>query len=375
MRIAVDACTLYRPLTGVGRYTYELCRELSRYPDTELLFGCGWRWQKDFPKPLSHGSRRRIEAIRTKIPGGQALIYRMKALAYQALSVRHQPDIVFAPGFLIPPVPAPTVITVHDLSHLRYPETHPESRSRLFRRHLARSIQRATKILTISRFSAAEIASEFPGAQDRLTIIPPGIGDAFSPIGEEKAPPPLLGDDKRSYFLFLATLEPRKNLLQLLKAYEHLPLRIRRDHCIVVAGEFGWKMGPAMGALERMVREGSVKLTGYVPDVALPALYRGATAFVYPSLYEGFGLPPLEAMACGCVAVASNAGAIMEACQDAALYVDPLDTENITAAMTRIVEDASLRAVLKERGLERARAFRWDQSGRELRAVFQQVAN
>lgn len=370
-KIAVDACSLYRPLTGVGRYTHELCRELAQYPDTDLIFACGWRWQRAFPVPLSVSTRGRIEAVRTGLPGGQVLIYGVKALAYRALSRFHRPDVVFAPGFLVPPLAAPTVITVHDLSHIRFPETHPEERLQLFRKHLGSSIARAAAVLTLSRFSADEIMREFPDVQDRLHIIAPGVRDIFTPNGDprESVGPLSSLDDTRPFFLFLATLEPRKNLGRLLAAYAQLPARIRAEYRLVIVGQIGWKMDRLAGTLQRMVHAGEVQLLGHVRDEELPALYRLASALVYPSLYEGFGLPPLEAMACGCVAVVANTSAIPEVCGDAGLYVDPLDVEALAAAMVKIVEDTALRATLRERGLRRARLYRWEEAGRQLRTV------
>ncbi|WP_168185597.1 MULTISPECIES: glycosyltransferase family 4 protein [Acidiferrobacter] len=374
-KIAVDACSLYRPLTGVGRYTHELCRELSQDLNTDVIFACGWRWQRDFPVPLNADTRGRIEAIRAGLPGGQALIYGVKALAYRALARYHRPNVVFAPGFLIPPLAVPTVITVHDLSHIRFPETHPAERLRLFLKHLGKSIARAAAVLTISQFSADEIVREFPDVRDRLHIIAPGVRDIFTPNGDphESVSPLSLPNDSRPFFLFLATLEPRKNLGRLLAAYAQLPARMRAEYRLVIAGQIGWKMDDLAGTLQQMVRAGEVQLLGHVRDQDLPGLYRRASALVYPSLYEGFGLPPLEAMACGCVTVVATTSAIPEACGDAGLYVDPWDTEGLAAAMIQIVEDTALRATLRERGFQRARLFRWEEAGRQLRTVLVQA--
>ena len=137
----------------------------------------------------------------------------------------------------------------------------------------------------------------------------------------------------------------------------------------MIAGQIGWKMDRLAETLQRMMHAGEVQLLGHVRDEELPALYRLASALVYPSLYEGFGLPPLEAMACGCVVVVANTSAIPEVCGDAGLYVDPLDAEALAAAMVKIVEDTALRATLREQGLRRARLYRWEEAGRQLRTV------
>jgi alpha-1,3-rhamnosyl/mannosyltransferase len=175
------------------------------------------------------------------------------------------------------------------------------------------------------------------------------------------------------YILSVGTLEPRKNLTTAIKAYARLPETIRQDMPFVIAGMKGWRTDGLDKEVAALIEKGQIRRLGYVPDEALPALYSGARAFVYPSLYEGFGLPPLEAMACGTPVIVSNRSSLPEVVGDAGLKVEALDVDGLAGAMNQVIEDDVLRASLRQRGMERAKGFSWRRCAEETLAVYRKV--
>jgi glycosyltransferase involved in cell wall biosynthesis len=230
-------------------------------------------------------------------------------------------------------------------------------------RALAPSAARADRIVTPSQFTRDDVLKLLPVEPERVVVIPGGIDRSFKPQPAEEVAARLapLGLRAGDYLLFLGTIEPRKNLARLLQAMELAGPKIGP---LVLAGGRGWNNAAIRDAIARLARDGRIRDLGYVADDLRPALQAGARAFVYPSLYEGFGLPPLEAMACGTPVLTSNVSALPEVMGDAALYVDPEDVPALAAALTRLWDDESLRADLRARGLARAQEFSWDRTAR-----------
>jgi len=228
---------------------------------------------------------------------------------------------------------------------------------------LAPSATRADRIVTPSEFTRNDVLKLLPVEPERVVVIPGGIDPSFKPQPDAEVATRLapLGLRPGDYLLFLGTIEPRKNLARLLQAVELAGPKIGP---LVLAGGRGWNNAAIRDAIVRLARDGRVRDLGYVPDDLRPALHAGARAFVYPSLYEGFGLPPLEAMACGTPVLTSNVSALPEVMGDAALYVDPHDVSELAGCLTRIWRDDALRADLRARGLARARQFSWDRTAR-----------
>jgi glycosyltransferase involved in cell wall biosynthesis len=215
----------------------------------------------------------------------------------------------------------------------------------------------------------------FGGASERharpSTSCPPGAG--FVPLAAAEVEPVVrrYGLAFREYLLFVGNVEPRKNLVGLLRAYDSLRRGRRRGPALVIAGGAGWKNRAILDAMAASPYTADIRIVGYVPEGELAALMNGAIAFVYPSLYEGFGLPPLEAMACGTPVITSNRSSLPEVVGDAALLVDPENTSDLALAMARLVDDAPLREALRERGLVRARAFSWQRTAELTSAVYE----
>jgi glycosyltransferase involved in cell wall biosynthesis len=363
--------------TGVGTYAWHLIRRLpNAAPDTTFL-----AWYLDVRAALGLDPRRRLfEDV-----GAPNLVDRRMPLPsrwFDRVSLRLDTprlewmvrfDVLFAPNFVPPPTRSRRVVlTVHDLAFKRFPETAPQATRRWLTR-LDASLGRASQVIVVSEQTRRDLLDSYPGAarlEDRLTVVPLGVDAQFFR-------PPHADDVERvrhrysidgPFLLSLGGLEPRKNLPALIHAYASLPEDVRP--ALVIAGPVapwnpeGWDLvRPSLDALPPRVRD-RVIVTGYVSERDKVALLGGAEALVYPSLYEGFGLPLLEAMACDTPVLTSNVSALPDTAGDAALLIDPNDTEDIAAGMERLLTDTALRERLREAGSARAATFSWDETAR-----------
>jgi glycosyltransferase involved in cell wall biosynthesis len=233
----------------------------------------------------------------------------------------------------------------------------------------------ASRIICVSSYTGERLAERFPATRDRIRVIGEGVDDRFrpQPEGAVRSFRDSYALD-RPYVLFVGVLEPRKNLDRLVRAYELAVARTGAPHLLVLIGAIGWKQEAALRAIEQSPLSDRIRLLGYVPERHLPAAYSGADAFLYPSLHEGFGLPPLEAMACGVPVLTSNVTSLPEVVGDAAICVDPSDVEAIAWELERLLSDTALRAQLAARGLRRAQEFCWDKVAERTMAVYEEAA-
>lgn len=370
MRVVLDGQPLLAPLAGVGHYTRQLIHALARVDPSHHYYVVA-------PRPLRALTRRRVPLVEFPEPNVEPVMLgwwsTMRARVERRLGRTPEMrrgtdppvDVFHATNYMFPfrLRTARTVLTIYDLTLLLFPEWHPADRLAVMGRALAPSATRADRIVTPSQFTRNDVLKLLPVEPERVVVIPGGIDPIFKPqpaaeVATRLAP---LGLRAGDYLLFIGTIEPRKNLARLLQAVELAGPEIGP---LVLAGGRGWNNAAIRDAIARLARDGRVRDLGYVPDDLRPALQAGARAFVYPSLYEGFGLPPLEAIACGTPVLTSNVSALPEVMGDAALYVDPEDVSELAAALTRIWRDDALRADLRARGLARARQFSWDRTAR-----------
>ncbi len=252
---------------------------------------------------------------------------------------------------------APSVPLVHDLVAWR-PELEPQRRAaRIERLTLPLAVRRAHALLCNSHATARDLVARFPAAAPRTRVAPLAADPRFAPDGPDPAAVLARHGIDAPYVLGVGTLEPRKNLARLVEAFTTLPEATRAGRVLVLVGPLGWQTGPILAAIER--HPGLVRAVGHVPEAELAPLYRAADLFAYPSLYEGFGLPVLEAMACGTPVLTSPGSALSEVAGEAALYAEPRDVAAIRAGLARALGDPALRARLGAAGAERARSFSW----------------
>jgi glycosyltransferase involved in cell wall biosynthesis len=279
------------------------------------------------------------------------------------MELRRRPVDLLHVQFTAPPfAPCPVVATVHDLAFEHIPETFNRRSWMQLRMTVRRTARRAAHIITPSEFVRRDVIETYGVAPERITVTPEAAAPHFRPASDEevarvRAAYGIEGD----YILAVGSIQPRKNLVRLVRAYADLRRRRRRDKLpqIVVVGKRAWLYGETLRAVEAEGVRGHTVFTGYVSETDLPALYTGALCFVYPSFFEGFGLPPLEAMACGTAVVVGDRTSLPEVVGDAALSVNPFDTDALGRAVERLIDEPALRDTLREKGLARARLFTW----------------
>ncbi|MHB1055754.1 MAG: glycosyltransferase family 4 protein, partial [Thermoleophilia bacterium] len=287
-------------------------------------------------------------------------------------------DILFSPANVAPLLPGvPSVVTIHDLAFLLFPEYFSRTFALYYRTLIPKVVRQATAVITDSESTRADLESRLGVPGEKITVIPLGVSPAFRRTISRKE-----RDDVRQryslpekYLLSISSLEPRKNLKGVLAAFRLLPGEITREHRLVIVGAGNRVFAdPGLGALLRQMPPGSVVTPGYVPDEDLPVIYRMATALVYPSFYEGFGLPVLEAMAASTPVITSNCSSLPEVAGRAAVVVDPDSVEELAAAMTLLTTDSGTRNLLVERGKIRAAGFTWEKTASRTLEVLRAAA-
>jgi glycosyltransferase involved in cell wall biosynthesis len=332
----IDGRALVGNRTGIGVHTAEIARRL---PDAPLI--------------ASHAEiadRSGLDHCRFRIdPMPLGVMWQQFVLPRIANS-----GVLWGPHGTLPlALRIPSVATLHDFSSLTMPMRHRAKTVLSFNAFIGRSLQMATRIAAVSRAVAEEAVRWFGVSRERIEIVPNGVDDFFSPATDRAE------DD---YVLYVGTIEPRKGLDDLLAVWDSLPTPRPR---LVLCGDAGWG---------NVALPHGAEVTGYVDRTKLRDLYRGARAFVYPSRYEGFGIPPLEAMACGAPVIATRTGAIPEYANGAALLIDPGDRNALHAALLRLLGDPALRDELRSRGAERARSYTWDRSAALMTQLLHEAA-
>jgi glycosyltransferase involved in cell wall biosynthesis len=375
IRVGIDATPLLPEPTGVDSFIRGLLSHLARAPhDHEITVFANAEDRPTFERRVVERFRV-VPAARRPRPVRLLFQQALLPVAARALDL----DVVHSPSFLMPVARGHQrhLLTVHDMTFFSMPHMHNRlRRSRPFRRAVLNSIKRADCVHVPSEAALEEVLSIVPEVgRDRISVIPHGIGDSFGPRSEEEV------SDVRTrlglppaYILHVGTLQPRKNVARLLEAYEQLLVEGGIDGDLVLAGRTGWQSESVEARLEAPALRGRVHRIGYVTDADLPCLYAGARLFVYPSLHEGFGLPPLEAMACGTPTVASRVPALAENLNGAAELIDPLDVPGLAAAMRRLLVDPKLADRRRSAGIERARRFGWGETTRRMLACYEELA-
>lgn len=380
LRVAINATPLLAPRTGIGNYIAELGAALDER-DVDVHSFYGFRWQH--APPRSMGSPVRTELVRRVrdhvkpfVPFARQLRMLQQRVAFGRGLRRHRIDIYHEPNYVPIRYDVPVVITVHDLSWLRFPDAHPPDRIGWLNRGLPRAIERAAHILVDSEFVRQEVVQTFGVATDRVHVAHLGVSEDFRPRTAQETASTLqrAALSHGSYVLTIGTIEPRKNLQHVLHAYARLPVSVQESFPLVVGGARGWGSADLEHELDLLTRRGNVRFLGAVAHEDLVNLYAGAALFVFPSLYEGFGLPPLEAMACGAPVLASNRGSLPEVIGDAGEMLDPANPETTAHLMEGLLGAPAQRHDLARRGIVRAARFTWTACAQQTAAVYHRVA-
>jgi glycosyltransferase involved in cell wall biosynthesis len=368
LRIAIDARKLRD--YGIGTYVRNLLRYLARIDhSTDYIVLC-----QDADLPFVSALGENFRAIPEGSPG-----YSIREQITVPRDLRRErADLFHAPHYVLPPLtPCKSVVTIHDCIHLRFPQYLPNKLGYAYARgSLWMATHRSNRILTVSEASKRDILDYFNVPPEKIDVIFNGIDERFStlPAEEDVARVRERFQLDAPFILYAGNIKPHKNLERTIEAFELLRRSREFDQVkFVIIGKDIAKYAALRHAVHRHKLHKYVRFFGFVPDQTLAILYRLAAVFVFPSLYEGFGLPPLEAMASGTPVITSNVSSLPEVVGDAALLVDPHHPEAIAEAMRRILTDSTLRADLRSRGLARARQFSWDRSIRRVREIYGEV--
>jgi glycosyltransferase involved in cell wall biosynthesis len=369
VRIAIDARKLRD--YGIGTYVRNLLRYLSRIDQTsEYVVLC-----RDWDLQLLNELCPTFRTVPESSPG-----YSIREQVTVPRDLRRErADLFHAPHYVLPPLtPCKSVVTIHDCIHLRFPQYLPSRLGYTYARgSLWMATHRSNRIMTVSEASKRDILEYFRVPSDKIAVIYNGIDERFSQVPAEEDVVRVREryqlDDP--FVLYAGNVKPHKNLERLIEAFYMLRRGEFENVKLVIIGDEVSKYAALRHAVHRHKLHKHVRFLGFVPHRTLAVLYRLAAVFVFPSLYEGFGLPPLEAMASGTPVITSNVSSLPEVCGDAAFFIDPLQTEAIADAMRRVLTDDALRADLSQRGLERAKHFSWERSITRVREIYTEVLN
>lgn len=368
MKVALELQPCCGNRSGIGVYTYELAKRMQNQDDLEFygnLFNFLGRNDNtaslaELPMPVRqcglfpYGVYRRI--------------WHTIPIRYESL-FRGGADLTMFFDYIVPPrTERKAVTTFHDMTHLRFPEMMKKSNRRRLERDIRYSAERSEKVVTISEFSKREIMELLGVPEDKLEIVPPAPSLGGQTADFEVCPTEF--GVKKPYLLYVGTIEPRKNLVRLINAFARLKREQNIPHQLVLAGGKGWaneEIYQAASPVEDVV------FTGYLSDGEKYALYQNAAAFVFPSLYEGFGIPPLEAMAFGCPVVCADAASLPEIVGDAAELVSPLDEISIAQGIWNVLSNSARREELVGRGYEQAKKYTWTASAEKLMKICKAV--
>jgi len=370
MKVCIDIQSAITQRAGVGRYTREIVQHLAQVaPDDRFLLPYfdfkGDATPIDIPNAEQHPIR--------WCPG------RIAQLAWKTIKwppydmFAGDADLYHFPNFIIPPLRnKKSVVTIHDMSFVPYPHFAEERNVSYLNHHIKDTVKRADAIITVSKFSASEISTYLGVSEDRVFAIHHGISDTFaSPPAPEIAT--VLAGYKldKPYLLTVGTIEPRKNIPLLIEIFEKLE---DFDGDLVIAGGLGWKYEPIVERIKKSPRAKSIRLLGYTEDDKLPALYSGASAFMVTSHYEGFGFPPVEAMACGTPVISSIGGSLAEVLGEGAELVDSLSAEAWIEPVRKVLGDSQYREDLIQRGFQKSASYRWADAAAKTMDVYRRVA-
>ncbi len=372
MRVLLNGLPVLTPLSGVGYYVHCLSKAMQRLsPEDSFFFFYNGYWSSNL-KPQPSPTAKMVRGLSRRFAPVYSGVRLALDASFKMVCRFGRFDLYHETCFIPFPFKGPTIVSVLDLSFYHYPETHPPERVRYFNKHFYSRLDRVSHFVTISNYVKEEMVRYLGISPEKITVTYPGVDDVFNPrsIREQQDVCRRYGIVSGAYILYVGNLEPRKNLQLLLRAYAGLNGSLRQKYPLVLAGATAWKQEGFSEQINRLGIEKNIRRVGYVPQPELPALYSGASVFVFPSLYEGFGLPPVEAMASGCPVIVSNGGSLPEVVGDAAAVVDTMNPDVLKNRLEEILQDAQIRNVMRESGLVQARQFRWNQCAQDTLDVY-----
>jgi len=376
MRIAINATALLSPLTGIGQYVKHLIEEVQSYDNLDLNLFYSNGWGKNVPEK---SFLRRFgfvrKCIRDFIPNAYGLSRALQQIHFSHGVTNSHCDIYHEPNFLPFAFRGKTVVTVHDLSWVHYPQMHPLERVRMMNKYFEAGLKSSALIITDSNFVKEELQSIFGIASSKIHPVHLGVSNSFQKVLLQQSIQLLqrYSLSYQHYFLLLGTIEPRKNISVAIEAFKLLPKNIRKKFPLVIAGTYGWNSQDLMQEINNLKLSGDVKYLGYIPESEIKFLVGSATCLIYPSVYEGFGLPVLEAMASEVPVIASNSSSISEVVSEAGILLDPMDISSFSLSMHNMAIDQELRKHFATLGKNRSQYFSWKKCAEKTIDVYQEA--
>ncbi len=378
LRIAIDYTSAINQNAGIGRFVRSLVSSVVNMDTTDqfLLLHAAPNPGREPIYPSNANVSRRVLRVNERLMN---IVWHRLQVPFPADWLTGPIDLFHSPDFVMPPVRAArSILTVHDLAFLLYPECADARLRAYLERVVPRSAQRADYVVADSENTRNDVICLLGVPPERVTVVPGGVDPSFMPVDDPvrlAAIRQLIGlDETTPYILFIGVIEPRKNLVGLIEAFDILKARRPLPHKLVVVGRRGWLSDGTMERADRSPYRDEIIFPGFIPDGELASLYSAAETFAFPSHYEGFGLPVLEAMACGTPVVASRASSLPEIVGDAGMQVDPDDPERLASALELLALNPEMRADFSERGIARAATFTWEAAAQVMIDVYHKVA-
>ena len=315
------------------------------------------------------------EVAKKFFPAARSIRRLVQRAVFRRKQRKEKFDLYHEPNFLPLTYNLPVITTIHDLSIFKFPECHPNARVKFYDKHMKTAIEKSDYLIADSEYIRREIIDIFGIDQQKVVTTLLGVERRFRPQDHITAQALMKMYRLRfkSFFLVVSTLEPRKNLKLVIDAYSRLPHTTKANYPLVIAGMSGWKMSGFKKEIEQLQSKGYLRMLGYIDDESLPIIYSSALSFIYPSRYEGFGLPPLEAMACGTPVITSNTSSLPEVVGDAGIMVSPDDDIGLSEVMTQMVDDPGLVEALSSKSISRSKQFTWEKCARDTVEVYRRL--
>ena len=377
MKLILSVESVRFPLTGIGRYTYELASRLQHADEiSDLRLFAGRRFVPELLKPSDqsdavHGLKRFVQKNALAVEAYRRLMPLLRKRALRG----HEDFIYHSTNFYLPPFAGPRVATFHDLSPFTWAHCHTPQLARYLQKELTLTLERADALIAVSHHTRKELAEYFGWPLERIHAVPLASSAQFHPRTPQALRETLArhGLEPGGYSLFVGTIEPRKNIENLLNAYGRLPLAVRQRWPLILSGYQGWRSEAIHSRIAQAQQEGWARYLGFVASEDLPLLFAGARLFTFPSHYEGFGLPVLEAMSSGVPVVCSNSSSLPEVAGSAALMCAPDDVEALSELLRQGLEDETWRAAAVQQGLLHASGFSWERCAQATVEVYKSV--
>lgn len=389
MNLIFNAEALRPPITGVGNYSFHLLEQHlleNRFDQVHCFTGTGWQSGGDQVEAtatlksradLENMSMRDLAVDRFRkavgaVPGVKPLYDHLMDRRFERHANNIPNAVYHETNYILKPYAGPCVTTVHDLSHIRYPEYHPPNIIDWLGSELADSLRRADRVITVSDLVREEVLEYYDIPAEKVHTVYEGVDARYRPRSRDETSGLLAGMGLRhgEYVLLVATLEPRKGIDVLLDAWGLLPLELRRACPLVLTGSGGWRNSAMVNRIEGFIAEGTVRHLGWVSSDVLPVLYSGAAVFTYPSVYEGFGLPVLDAMSSGVPVICRAGTSMAEFAEGACLLCETGEPEELARKIEMLLQSPGERGAWAERGLLQASKFSWARCASETADIY-----